>query len=200
MRAGVVRRRSLQPWRGQVVQVVTSRTSGYGSLEIVLGFGEDRLSIYLNDHLAAATAGAGLARRAAGSNAGTGYGPVLEDVADEIEDDRAALVGVMQRLSVGQDHLKAALAWGAERAGRLKLNGELLGYSPLSRLEEIEMLSLGVEGKLALWRALRDTHAGDPRLADVDFDDLVERARSQRRRLERQRVRAAAEALGQRAG
>src|SRR4051794_23122685 len=66
-----------------------------GTLEIVLGLGDDRLSIYLNDHLAAATAGANLARRAAGSNEGTDYGTVLEAVANEIEDDRAALADVM---------------------------------------------------------------------------------------------------------
>ena len=106
----------------------------------------------------------------------------------------------MRRLSVGHDHLKTALAWGAERAGRLKFNGQLLGYSPLSRLEEIEALSLGVEGKLALWRALRSTQGSDPRLAEVDLDELIDRARSQRRRLERLRTRAADEALGQRSG
>ena len=174
--------------------------ASYATLQIMLGLGDDRLSIYLNDHLAAATAGANLARRTAGNNAGTGYGPVLEEVANEIEEDRAALVDVMERLSVSHDRLKTALAWGAERVGRLKLNGRLLGYSPLSRLEEIEALSLGVEGKLALWRALRSTHVSDPRLADIDLEHLIERARSQRRRLERQRVRAADEALGQRAG
>src|ERR671930_2157738 len=102
----------------------------------------------------------------------------------------------METLDVGKDRLKVLAGWGAERAGRLKLNGRLLGYSPLSRLEEIEALALGVEGKLALWRALRRTHASDPRLADIDLDELIERARSQRRRLERQRVRAADEALG----
>jgi len=167
---------------------------------IVLGLGGDRLSIYLNDHVAAATAGASLARRAAASNKGTDYGSVLEAVANEIEEDRAALVDVMQRLSVGQDRLKTALAWGAEKAGRLKLNGQLLGYSPLSRLEEIEALSLGVEGKHALWQALRSTHGTDPRLAGVDLDDLIDRARSQRRRLEPLRTRAAEEALRQRSG
>ena len=36
--------------------------------------------------------------------------------------------------------------WVAEKAGRLKLNGSLLTYSPLSRLVELEGLSLGVEG------------------------------------------------------
>jgi hypothetical protein len=161
----------------------------------LLGLGEDRLSIYLNDHLAGATAGASLARRAAGNNRATDYGEVLEAIAEEIAEDRDALLDVMRRLAVGKDSLKVALAWGAERAGRLKPNGELLRYSPLSRLEELEALSLGVEGKLALWTALRRTHGGDPRLHGVDFDALVERARSQRRRLERQRARAADEAL-----
>jgi hypothetical protein len=161
----------------------------------LLGLGEDRLSIYLNDHLAGATVGVRLARRAAASNRSTGYGEALRAIADEIEEDRQTLEDVMRRLAVGRDHLKLALAWGAEQASRLKLNGELLGYSPLSRLEEIEALSLGVEGKAALWKALRGTHGDDPRLRGVDLETLIGRAQSQRRRLERQRIRAAGEAL-----
>jgi hypothetical protein len=168
---------------------------GTGTLVTVLGLGEDRLSIYLNDHLAGATAGVDLARRAAANNRSTSDGPVLDTIAQEIEQDRRALLDLMERLSVGQDRLKVALAWGAEKAARFKPNGELLGYSPLSRLEELEALALGVTGKLALWQALRRTHSGDPRLAGVDFDELVSRARSQRGRLERQRTRAADEAL-----
>jgi len=161
----------------------------------VLGLG-DRLSTYLNDHLAGSTAGVNLARRAAESNEGMSYGPVLATLAAEIQEDRQSLLDVMERLSVGQDRLKLALAWGAEKAGRLKLNGELRGYSPLSRLEELEALSLGVEGKLGLWRTLQRTRGSDPRLSGVDLDELVRRARSQRRRLENQRARAADEALG----
>jgi hypothetical protein len=162
----------------------------------VLGLGEDRLSVYLNDHLAGATAGVNLARHAAESNRSTSYGRALDALAEEIADDRATLLAVMERLSVGRDHLKVALAWGLERAGRLKPSGELVGYSPLSRLEELEGLALGVEGKLALWQTLRRTHGADPRLRAIDFGELIARARSQRRRLERQRIRAADEALG----
>jgi hypothetical protein len=161
----------------------------------MLGLGDDRLSIYLNDHLAGATAGVELARRTAASNRSTRYGAVLEAIAEEIEEDRRTLLDLMERLSVGRDRLKIAVAWGAEKAGRLKLNGELLRYSPLSRLEELEGLSLGVEGKLALWQALRRTHGDDRRLRGVDFEELIKRARSQRQRLERQRRRAADEAL-----
>jgi hypothetical protein len=111
---------------------------------------------------------------------------VAEEMADEIEEDRAALLDVMERLSVGQDRIRVAAAWGAEK---------VLRFSPLSRLEELEALSLGVEGKLAVWRTLRHTHGDDPRLAGVDFDELAGRAQSQRRRLERRRLRAAEEAL-----
>jgi hypothetical protein len=162
----------------------------------VLGFGEDRLSIYLNDHLAGSTFALNLARRAAASNRETTYGAVLDAIAAEIEEDRNVLLEVMERLSVGQDRLKLAVAWSAEKAGRLKLNGELLGYSPLSRLEELEALSLGVEGKLALWRTLRHTLGSDARLNGIDLDELIARAQSHRRRLERQRMSAGDEALG----
>jgi hypothetical protein len=155
----------------------------------------DRLSTYLNDHLAGATVGVELARRAASNNRSTPYGDVLTALTMEIEADRESLVEIMGRLSIGQDRLKLLLSWSVEKASRLKPNGELLRYSSLSRLEELELLSLGVEGKLALWQALVRTHGDDPRLRGLDLAGLVNRARSQRRRLERQRRRAAQEAL-----
>ena len=156
----------------------------------------DRLSIYLNDHLAGSTVGLDLARRAASENEGSSYGKVLAEVAEEIAEDREALIDIMDRLSVRHDRLKVAGAWAAEKLGRLKLNGSLLSYSPLSRLEGIEGISLGVEGKLSLWQSLKITHGDDPRLRGVDLDALIARARSQRQRLERQRRKAAKEALG----
>jgi hypothetical protein len=140
----------------------------------MLGFGEDPLSSYLKNHLAGSTVGVNLARR------------VADAMADEIDEDRRSLLDVMERLSVSPDPVRVAMGWSAEKA---------LRYSPLSRLEELEALSLGVEGKLALWRTLRHTHGADPRLAGVDLDELIDRAQSQRRRLERQRTSAAAEAL-----
>jgi hypothetical protein len=153
----------------------------------------DKLSIYLNDHLAGATAGVELARRLARSNAGSEYGDPLADLATEIAQDREALLDIMDALAIGRDRLKVALSWGAEKAGRLKLNGALLRYSPLSRLEELEGLSLAVHGKLAGWLSLRAVD--DARLAAVDLDELIARTRSQQRRIDRLRQRAAADAL-----
>jgi len=143
------------------------------------------LAIYLNDHLAGATAGVELARRS--------FGPETAEICAEIEADREALVAIMNRLDVGQSRIKPIAAVLAERLGRLKLNGQLRGYSPLSRLDELEMLQLGVTGKRRLWRALDHTHAGD--LPEFELDALAERATGQLRRLEALHLKAAALAL-----
>ena len=154
-----------------------------------------RLSTYLNDHLAGSTGATEIVRRAIKSNRGSSYAPVLEQLMTEIEEDRAALRDVMRRMDVTEDQLKHAAAWTMEKAGRLKLNGQLLGYSPLSRLIELEALALGVTGKMSLWISLRTAFADDPRLEGVDLEELAKRARDQRQQLERVRRKAAVEAL-----
>ena len=141
------------------------------------------LPTYLNDHLAAAVAMSNLAGRAASSNAGTGYGDFLEELHHEIAEDRATLERIMERLDVRKDLVKTTAAQVAERLGRLKPNAHLTTYSPLSRLEELEFLELGVNGNLAL------------RLDLGELNTLAERAERQRHAIESQRLRAAEEAL-----
>jgi hypothetical protein len=72
----------------------------------------------------------------------------------------------------------------------------MLRLKPGGRFEDLETLSLGVEGKLALWVALHRAYGDDPRLRGIDLDALSDRARSQRRRIEQQRLDAAEGALG----
>jgi hypothetical protein len=156
------------------------------------------LPIYLNDHLAAAVGGVQLARRAAKQNRDTGYGESLATLAAEINEDRRTLQSLLKALDVRGDAIKILASVGAEMFGRLKLNGSLVSYSPLSRMEELEFLLVGVNAKAVLWRALRDSIADDPRVKDYDFDELIKRATSQRQRLEGLRRRAAAEVLGSR--
>lgn len=152
------------------------------------------LAIYLNDHLAGATLGVELARRLRASNEDDPeFGPALAEVCAEIEADRETLKAAMDRLGVGQSKLKPLAAVLGERLGRLKLNGRLWGYSPLSRLDELELLQIGVAGKRRLWRALEHTHAGD--LPGFDLGALAERATEQLRRLEALHLKAAALAL-----
>ena len=153
----------------------------------------DLLAASLNDHLAGATAGVELARRAKGSNEGTSLGRFLGEIETEIAEDRATLQAVMVRLGVGKDRVKVAFGWVGEKAGRLKLNNRLFGYSPLSRVIELEGLALGVEGKRGLWETLRELE--DPALAEFDFGALVERATRQRERLHDERMAAARDAF-----
>jgi len=157
--------------------------------------GRDYLKIYLEDHYAGATAGLELARRTAGANSGNVYGDVLERVAREIEEDRDSLRAIMSALGVGPDRFKVAGAWAGEKAGRLKLNGHLTGYSPQSRVIEIEGLVVGVTGKRCLWAALRHIAPQEARLDVEELDRLIARADSQLAALEEQRLRAVSEAV-----
>ncbi len=153
------------------------------------------LGIYLNDHLAGATAGAELAKRLTGAQrsgpAGSTLAQVADElaqVADEIAQDRQALLEIMTALDVPVRQYKVAAGWVAEKLGRLKLNGHLVDRSPLSDVLELEGLRLGVEGKRALWRTLRSLADSEPRLQGMRLDELVAGAERQIEKLEQLRI------------
>jgi hypothetical protein len=154
-----------------------------------------RLDVYLNDHLAGATGGIELCRRALRENLGTDLGAFLEVLLQEIAEDRRTLEDVASRLGTDRSPLKPAGAWALEKAARLKLNGRLRGYSPLSRLIELEALQAGVSAKRSLWQALQAAFPEDPRLRGVDLDALVQRADHQLGGIEAQRLAVASAAL-----
>ncbi|MFZ1995117.1 MAG: hypothetical protein WAU75_13465 [Solirubrobacteraceae bacterium] len=156
------------------------------------------LGIYLNDHLAGATVGRELSRRSAASNRGTTYEPFLRGLTQEIAEDRRSLLAIMKALGVRVDRLKAAAAWGGEKLGRLKLNGQLRGYSPLSRVVELEGLVLGVYGKRGLWITLSELAPDRPVLVAGELLGLRQRAESQLEGLQTHRLRAIADAFGRR--
>ena len=149
------------------------------------------VGIYLNDHLAGATAGTELAHRIARTPDEVADRAALQRLAAEINADRRALLEIMGLLGVPVRHYKTTAAWLGERVGRLKFNGRLRTRSPLSRLEELELLRLGVEGKAAGWRTLRELADTEPRLSPAGLDELLTRARQQADQLEDLRIAAA---------
>lgn len=156
---------------------------------------DKRLAIYLNDHLAGAALGVELARRLRSSNQGDPeFGPPLAEICAEIEADRETLIRLTDRLEVARNGVKPALARVAERLGRLKLNGQLRGYSPLSRVLELEVLSSGIGGKMQLWNALEERFGES--LDGFDFHALAERADRQGQRVEDLHLSAARRAFG----
>ncbi len=153
------------------------------------------LGVYLNDHLAGATGGLELVRRLAGAERDWSGGPELTRLADEIAADRVSLRSIMASLEVSPALVKTWLGWIGEKVGRLKPNRRVLGRSPLSRVIELELMRLGVEGKLAGWRTLLVVAEHEPRLSVEQLDGLVQRATEQSATLEELRRRAATEAF-----
>ena len=153
------------------------------------------LRIYLNDHLAGSMAGLELAKRCCSNNEGTPLADYLRGFIAELEEDRAEVMRLIDSLGFPQDRLKVGAAWVAEKVGRLKLNGQITGYSDLSRLLELEGLCLGVEGKASLWRSLLSIAGTESQLAVTDLDGLLKRAERQREELEVHRLEAAKKAL-----
>ena len=156
---------------------------------------EKLLRIYLQDHHAGSNAGLELARRVLGANQGNEYGQALAPIVDEIAADKKALESIMDDLGFGPDSIKDAGAWALEKVGRLKLNGQIKGYSPLSRVVELEGLMTGITGKIGLWAALLQIAPDEPRLDAARLERLRASGESQRATVEALRERAAREAF-----
>jgi hypothetical protein len=156
---------------------------------------EKLLRIYLQDHHAGSTTGLELARRIHGSNKGNEYGAAMAPIVDEIAADRKALESIMDDLGFEADKIKDIGAWALEKAGRLKLNGQITGYSPLSRVVELEGLMTGITGKIGLWAALLQIAPDEPRLDAARLERLRDSGESQRATVEELRERATREAF-----
>ncbi|MFG2794238.1 hypothetical protein [Streptomyces sp. NPDC048419] len=147
-----------------------------------LGEGPGRqriLGIYLNDHLAGATAGAELARRMVQEHGDTPYGAELRSLEAEISQDRRALLRLMPDLRVPSRRYKVYGAWVGEKLARVKPNGRLLRRSGLTVLVELEALRTGIAGKAMLWRALLSASPSEPHLDSDRLEDLLRRAERQ---------------------
>lgn len=157
--------------------------------------GPDRfLAIYLNDHFAGSTGGVELARRLRSSNQDDAeFGLPLSQLCAEIEEDRETLARLMETLEVGRDPIKPRFARLAERLGRFKPNGQLTGYSPLSRVLELEILSGLIGGKIQLWNALGERFGEG--LDGYDFHALAARADRQGERVEDLHLKASQRAF-----
>jgi len=155
----------------------------------------DYLKTYLQDHRAGAAMGSDLANRLAEENLGTPYEDFLLGLAQEIDSDVGMLEQVMDRFGVAKPALKIAGAKVGEKLGRLKPNEQLTGYSPLSRVLELEGLRGGVQAKQGLWDSLAELAKHDDRLDPEQMEDLQAKAQKQLDGLREQSRRAAHKAF-----
>ncbi len=154
------------------------------------------LRVYLDDHRAGAAGGVALARRMLEKNPDNYLTATMRELTGEIQRDREVLDDVIARLGHSPNRVKMVMGVAGAWMGRLKANGYVHRYSPLSRLEEFEMLSAGIMSKASLWRCCEQSLAGRPEVAGVDFEALCQRAESQRAKLESHRERIVDDAFG----
>jgi hypothetical protein len=155
---------------------------------------KDPLSIYLNDHLAGATAGVDLVRSAAARHDGE-MGEFFTQLADEIGGDFNTLTSLIDQLNVHASGAKEAFAKVGAEISEAKFSGESADDPEFGTFLTLETLSIGVEGKLCMWKALNVVAGDVPELGAFQIDTLIERAQSQRDRIEGKRLEVAAGAL-----
>ncbi len=137
---------------------------------------DELLRIYLEDHVAGATAGAQRAARLAEAEAGSPDGPALATFATDVSTDRDALLTLLDVAGVEPSRLKTTMASVGEKLGALKLNGRLTERSPLTTLVELEAMQMAVRGKRSLWETLLDAM---PATTGIDIGGLITRADDQ---------------------
>jgi hypothetical protein len=153
------------------------------------------LLTYLKDHLAGSTIALEILEHLISTHTGTPLEPLFRKLREEIVQDRQALEGIIRRFGSAESPIRNTGAWLSEKLARVKLLLEGAGGGPMARLEALEALSLGIEGKRALWDALAAAAPAVPPLQGVDLDLLKQRAQQQRERVEALRLEAAREAL-----
>ncbi len=154
------------------------------------------MDVYLNDHLGGAMLGSDLAERIRDQHEGTPLGELMGPVASQIEEDRLTLVNLMERMGTSRNPVKQVTGWVAEKASRVKFSGVASGEPEHGAFMALESLTLGVEGKASMWKALKEVVSEYPPLASTDLDELLRRARAQHSILERERLAAGRRALG----
>jgi hypothetical protein len=151
------------------------------------------LEVYLTDHLAGATAGLNLSRMASEEHRSDEHGAFFGEIASEIKADYETLEKLIADLGVQESATKTAAAEIGSKMMAPKFTGG--SDDELNAFVTLETLSMGVEGKVCMWKALKTVEDAYPTLGEADLDELIARGESQRDRIETVRLQLAPQAL-----
>ena len=154
---------------------------------------DEHLATYLNDHLAGSVLAVDLLERL--EVADTDMTDSLAALRNDIEADRRELQALMSRLGIVESRSRKVSGWLAEKLTQLKLRVDDRASGSLRLLESLEAVALGIDGKLALWRALKVAAEVASGLQGIDYERMTQRAEEQRQRVEVLRLEAAKAAL-----
>jgi hypothetical protein len=150
------------------------------------------LAIYLNDHLAGSSTALELLDRLRGVEPSSWIDPLRRDISD----DRATLTRFMEASGIAISELRKGAGWLGEKLLALKTRLDDPVGGALHRLELLEVLAIGIDGKQALWHAMDALPPAMSAHANVlDLPRLIVRAKQQRDVVEEHRLAAARHAF-----
>ena len=156
------------------------------------------LKTYLKDHFAGSVAALELLDHLISSHRAKSQEQFFVRLRQEVSEDQEVLQKILYALGADDSALRNATAFFGEKLARVKLKIEDHTGGQLARLEKLEALALGIEGKRALWRVLIAVAEEIPALRNVDLARMDQRADDQRKRVEICRIEAAHEAFASR--
>ena len=146
------------------------------------------LATYLNDHLSGAVLAIELMKHVEHRSNDEAIRARIAGVRAEVERDRAELKALIEKLDLSASVPRRIIGWLSERMAELKLRLDDPFDGSLHLYEAVELLSIGIEGKAALWRALSAVAPQVPGLSGMDYNGLIRRASEQRETLEPTRL------------
>jgi hypothetical protein len=149
------------------------------------------LVTYLHDRLAGARFAVSLLEDLSVQTVDADTAVLAASLLSPIRQDRAVVESLLADLGEDPSALKEAAAWLTQKASRLKLTLS----NPEGIFEAVELLTLGVLGKLALWNTLRTLEPLDMGPTHLDLAALCAGAESQHAALEALRRRLAIKAF-----
>jgi hypothetical protein len=153
----------------------------------------EKLTSYLNDHLAGSVGALELLDRLIETYQGKPLERFFADLRNEIDADQETLKELIASLGEEESTVRKAGAWVMEKfsRGKIQLGGE--GEDKMGLFLALEGLALGIHGKRSLWRALAAASETLPRLRKLDYVALESRAVEQHDRVEAKRLEVARE-------
>jgi hypothetical protein len=146
----------------------------------------DPLASYLNDHLGGAQIAIQVLEAMRDQHDDPRFRDFANELLPEIQDDDRTLRSIAEKIGSGPSAAKQAGGWLLEKIARLKLGHT--GSTNFRMFESLELLVLGIHGKLCLWKALEVANQSESRLREYDFRELIDRAQQQYDKVESQRL------------
>ncbi len=151
------------------------------------------LAIYLHDHLGAANFALELLAKWGRDEQLPGLAPWAQQLHAEVDRDRDVLRKVIALTGKQPHSLKEVAGWLAEKISRYKFSRR---QSPaFAHFEGLEILALGILGKVSLWQTLNLLTPDNPGLAAFAYPELIRRAEKQHDDVESRRLSFARPAL-----